>query len=339
MRNIIRTLFGKIMPSLVRSEKGVVTAETIFVVIQTLALCINSGYNPKQNPAFGDFDSECNAFFAEGDSGELCVLSGLTLLDDCNSFLKANGVKNAAVQNHAMNDVNNACGTTNPAPACSPGQCQFAYSNWSDCKPNGQQTRTELSRSPDGCIGAPQLTQSCTFVPQPCVFTYDFDTCDDYCWKTDALNCCEPSNICIRSVKSVSPDGCVGEPSLTLACAYQPPQCKYQYDCKCQPDNTCTPTVSSATPSGCTGTPDLTPKACTFCTDPSHPVPCSDNLCYPPGFVCCQGGNAAPPGYICCNVGGALCPNSKVCVGVLQGCCPIATPYLCSNGYCCATPQ
>jgi hypothetical protein len=48
------------------------------------------------------------------------------------------------------------------APTCT----FFTYSDWSPCQPTGTQTRTEISRSPSGCNGAPLLIQSCTYLPQ-----------------------------------------------------------------------------------------------------------------------------------------------------------------------------
>src|SRR3989344_7395473 len=41
--------------------------------------------------------------------------------------------------------------------------CTFVYSDWNSCSANGQQTRTIISSSPNGCSGGnPILTQSCT---------------------------------------------------------------------------------------------------------------------------------------------------------------------------------
>jgi hypothetical protein len=343
MINSIEKVFSKIMPSSVFAEKGsiITTGALPFTLALVIIACENSGYKPPKNLTEG-FSSACEPAFHEGDSGELCILQELAILNDCKRFVKANGMKNAAGQGHAMNDADNACGTTDPAPACSPGKCKFAYSAWSDCKPSSEQTRTELSRSPKGCLGAPQLTQSCTFVPPPCVFTYNFNSCAESCWKTDAPNCCWPSNTCTRSVLSSGPGGCVGEPSLTLACTYQPPACTYTYDCKCQPSNTCTPTVSSAMPSGCTGTPDLTPRACTFCSDPSYPIQCLD-VCWYPGVACCPGTNKAyRPGLDICCPDGMLCSVGQVCSVNPSGCCGINTPYPCNIGgvwKCCAIPQ
>lgn len=46
-----------------------------------------------------------------------------------------------------------------------PPPCTYTYSNWSDCQPNGTQTRAVVSQSPNGCTGTPVLIQSCTYGP------------------------------------------------------------------------------------------------------------------------------------------------------------------------------
>ena len=43
--------------------------------------------------------------------------------------------------------------------------CTYIYSAWSECQPNGTQTRTLLSSSPSGCAGTPVLVQNCTYNP------------------------------------------------------------------------------------------------------------------------------------------------------------------------------
>jgi hypothetical protein len=56
----------------------------------------------------------------------------------------------------------NGCsnGACNPAP---PLCTSFTYSAWGTCQSNGQQTRTVIASSPNGCTGgSPVLTQSCT---------------------------------------------------------------------------------------------------------------------------------------------------------------------------------
>jgi len=46
-----------------------------------------------------------------------------------------------------------------------PQPCTYTYSSWSACQPNGTQTRTLISQTPNGCTGTPVLSQSCTYVP------------------------------------------------------------------------------------------------------------------------------------------------------------------------------
>ncbi|MHB9019850.1 MAG: hypothetical protein ACYC3G_03200 [Minisyncoccota bacterium] len=50
------------------------------------------------------------------------------------------------------------CPEKNPTVVCS----NFSYSDWSNCQPNGIQTRTIISKSPAGCVGGVYVTsQSC----------------------------------------------------------------------------------------------------------------------------------------------------------------------------------
>ncbi|MCX6753490.1 MAG: hypothetical protein NTV03_00295 [Candidatus Nomurabacteria bacterium] len=49
-----------------------------------------------------------------------------------------------------------------PGVSCS----SFTYSNWDTCSNSGEQTRSAISSSPNGCIGgAPVLSQSCNSIP------------------------------------------------------------------------------------------------------------------------------------------------------------------------------
>jgi hypothetical protein len=44
----------------------------------------------------------------------------------------------------------------------------YAYSEWSPCQINGTQTRTVTGSSPAGCLGSPQVSQSCVYAqPSP----------------------------------------------------------------------------------------------------------------------------------------------------------------------------
>ena len=42
-----------------------------------------------------------------------------------------------------------------------PPTCTYTYSPWSACQPNGTQTRTVISSTPENCQGIPILSQSC----------------------------------------------------------------------------------------------------------------------------------------------------------------------------------
>lgn len=50
--------------------------------------------------------------------------------------------------------------------------CTYTYSAWGACQPDGTQTRTVLSASPDACKGTPVLSQACTYVPPPTASGY-----------------------------------------------------------------------------------------------------------------------------------------------------------------------
>jgi hypothetical protein len=93
-----------------------------------------------------------------------------------------------------------------------PESCAYVYSAWSACGPDGIQTRTVLSSSPSGCVGAPVLTQSCVYMPPPpCSYTYSAWSA---CWQDGTQT---------RSVLTSSPDGCSGTPVLIQTCVYTPP--------------------------------------------------------------------------------------------------------------------
>jgi hypothetical protein len=46
-----------------------------------------------------------------------------------------------------------------------PPTCTYTYSDWGACQPDNTQTRTVLTATPEGCVGTPVLSQSCTYVP------------------------------------------------------------------------------------------------------------------------------------------------------------------------------
>jgi hypothetical protein len=145
---------------------------------------------------------------------------------------------------------------TDPPPDPAPEACTYAYSPWATCQPDGTQSRTVVSASPEGCTGTPELSQSCTYVPPvtACTaFTYS------------AWGACQSNGTQTRTVTSSAPAGCTGgSPVLTQACTYAPPACTYTYSAwsACSSSGTQTRTVSSSAPAGCAGTPVLS-QACT----------------------------------------------------------------------------
>lgn len=86
-------------------------------------------------------------------------------------------------------------GASSPATTQSctyiPPCISFLYSSWSECTPDGQQTRVILSKYPSNCEGgeSPKTTQSCTYIP-PC----NVDT-----WTCGSWGLCSPSGIQSRS--------------------------------------------------------------------------------------------------------------------------------------------
>lgn len=94
-----------------------------------------------------------------------------------------------------------------------PADCNYTYSDWSDCQPNGTQTRSVVSSTPPGCKGTPVLSQTCLYKPPPgppCQYEYD---------RGD----CQPDNMRSLTVLSKTPEGCEGIPLLTETCTYTPP--------------------------------------------------------------------------------------------------------------------
>ena len=89
--------------------------------------------------------------------------------------------------------------------------CTYIYGEWEACQPNGTQTRTVISTSPDMCAGVPILSQACTYLPPSCSYIYSN-------WSA-----CLPEGIQTRTVISISPDGCIGTPELLQSCDYIPP--------------------------------------------------------------------------------------------------------------------
>ncbi|MBI5069247.1 MAG: cytochrome c [Deltaproteobacteria bacterium] len=103
-----------------------------------------------------------------------------------------------------------------PAGPNGPATCTaFSYSGYGPCQPDGTQTRTVVSSSPEGCAGgSPLLTQACTYVPPVVVctaFTYsDYGPCLD--------------GRQTRTVLTSLPPGCTGgSPDVSRACQVVPP--------------------------------------------------------------------------------------------------------------------
>ena len=135
----------------------------------------------------------------------------------------------------------------------------FSYSDWGACQPGGTQTRTILTRSPEGCVGGnPLTTQECVYVPPTCTsFTYND-------WGE-----CQPDSTRSRTVASSFPDGCIGgDPKLTESCNYTGvttcTSFTYNDWGECQPNNTRSRTVASRSPENCSGGNPILTEACTY---------------------------------------------------------------------------
>jgi hypothetical protein len=148
-----------------------------------------------------------------------------------------------------------------PAGVTPPTACTYTYSDWSACQPDGTQTRTVISSSPDGCTGTLVLTQSCTYGQPPV-------TCSSFTYSD--WGACQPDGTQTRTVLTSSPEGCTGgSPVLSQACTYTPPavECTsftYSDWSACQPDGTQTRTVLTSSPDGCTGGTPIVQQACTY---------------------------------------------------------------------------
>ncbi len=132
-----------------------------------------------------------------------------------------------------------------------PVQCtDFGFSDWSECQPDGTQTRTVVSKIPEGCTTEPDpslLTQSCTYQPPACEsFIYSE-------WSE-----CQSDGYQYRDEVSRSPEGCVGDPVLTQPCDPSV-SCEFTYSAwsDCQPDGYQYRDEISRSPEGCTGDPVL----------------------------------------------------------------------------------
>ncbi len=200
---------------------------------------------------------------------------------------------------------------TNTADITCPVECtSFGFSAWSECQPDNTQTRTVVSKTPEGCTTEPDpslLTQSCTYQPPACEFTY-----------TDWSEC-QSDGYQYREEISRSPEGCTGDPVLAQECNSVQECVAWDYTgwSECQPDGYQYRTVIMRYPEGCVGDGD-TVMPCDY-----HP-PCtgydfSDSGCEPsslygPGLGAitrtysgipegCVGGIAIPQTeYICCSL-------------------------------------
>ena len=85
--------------------------------------------------------------------------------------------------------------------------CTYTYSQGS-CTSSGTQTLTVTSSTPTGCVGTPLTSQSCTYTPPSCNYSYSS-------WGS-----CSSSNTQTRTVTSSTPTGCVGTPVLSQSCTY-----------------------------------------------------------------------------------------------------------------------
>ena len=94
-------------------------------------------------------------------------------------------------------------------------QCNFNYSSWSQCQPNGTRTRNVLSFFPENCEGGePKLLEVCNYVKPiiPCIFTYST-------WSQ-----CQPNGTQTRNLASKMPANCSeGSPILARSCVYVKP--------------------------------------------------------------------------------------------------------------------
>ncbi len=59
--------------------------------------------------------------------------------------------------------VNIATLPVEPIPP--PPVCEYVYTEWGPCQPNGIQRRELVSMSPSGCVGTPILVQPCSYTP------------------------------------------------------------------------------------------------------------------------------------------------------------------------------
>ncbi len=123
-------------------------------------------------------------------------------------------VYNRVLSNSEVNELYTSTIATAPPSNPTPSACtSWAYSDWSNCSVNGQQTRSVTSSSPNGCQGgSPVLTQACTYS----------QTCTS--WTYSEWNACSPNGLQTRTIVNKSPAGCSGgSPTVSQSCTYNPP--------------------------------------------------------------------------------------------------------------------
>ncbi len=94
----------------------------------------------------------------------------------------------------------------------------ISYSGWSQCGPDGTQTRSITSKYPSICEGGklPETTRSCIYVP----------ACTSDMWSCASWGSCLSNNTQIRTCSKVSNcQGGVASPITTQSCVYTP-SCK-----------------------------------------------------------------------------------------------------------------
>ena len=118
-------------------------------------------------------------------------------------------------------------------------KCNFNYSSWSECQPNGTRTRNVISFLPVNCEGGePKLLEVCNYVKPviPCIFTYSS-------WSE-----CQPNKTQTRKLISKMPANCSeGDPVLARSCVYvQPTTPKVDPVVAPTPTNTISDIISQA---------------------------------------------------------------------------------------------
>jgi RHS repeat-associated protein len=187
-----------------------------------------------------------------------------------------------------------------PTPTTIPAQpspaCTYTYSGWSPCQPDGTQTRTVMSSSPEGCQGTPVLSQPCSYTPPPpppktmtgwgfgcrpmtinvgetsvCFWTVTYsdgnieDVTSKASWNPgSSINGLQPGTVIV----SASYQGT----TLNTEVKISGKTCTYAYSgwSPCQPNGTQTRTVLSSSPEKCQGTPALS-QSCTYTPSPTAP--------------------------------------------------------------------